>query len=188
MLHPTSQQLNSGEEPCLGRLVNSLIARLTCEDGVERQIARQRLVSIGEPAVPSLIRCLSDPRRQARWEAAKALRGIRDPISATALVNALEDKDFGVRWVAAAGLSALGRDALWPLLSALLERPDSDELRHGVHHVCHDLVQTEVGPIVRPVLKALNQLEPEIAVPQAAYDALNRLRGPRVRTAARGAS
>jgi len=127
--------------------------------------------------VPHLIECLSDPRPHVRWEAAKTLGSIRDPAAAGALVNALEDKDGDVRWLAAVGLVALGRDGLEPLLMALLERPDSDWLRDGSHHVCHDLARTESGEFLRPLLVALDQLEPQTAVPQAAYAVLNELRG-----------
>jgi HEAT repeat protein len=155
--------------------VPSLIATLASRDGVERRVARGQLVSLGKPAVPGLIQCLSHPHKQIRWEAAKALGHIADPIAAAALVNALEDKDGDVRWLAAVALVALRRAALRPLLAALLERPDSDHLRQGAHHVCHDLARTRVCEVVRPVLEALGKPEPEMAVPAAAYDALNAL-------------
>ena len=112
-----------------------------------------------------------------RWEAAKALCGIADPIAATALVNALDDRDGDVRWLAAEGVAALGRDGLQPLLVALLQRAQSGWLCEGAHHVCHTLVKRKrLGPILRPVLAALGQTEPEVAVPPAAYTALSRLR------------
>jgi HEAT repeat protein len=157
--------------------IELLVETLAREDGIERQCARERLVSIGNPAVPALIRCLSDPRHQVRWEAAKALGKIADPIAAPSLVGALEDKDFGVRWLAAVGLTSLGRNGLVPLFSALLERPDSDWLREGAHHVCHELAKRDACHVARPVLDALNTSEPELAVPAAAYAALQRLRG-----------
>ena len=72
---------------------------------------------LGKPAVPSLIQLLSHRKPHVRWEAAKALGGIADPIAAFALVNAQKDRDGDVRWLAAEGLAALGRDALprcWP--------------------------------------------------------------------------
>ena len=112
-----------------------------------------------------------------RWEAAKALCGIADPLAASALVNALDDRDGDVRWLAAEGLAALGRDGLQPLLAALLQRAESCWFCEGAHHVCHTLVKRKkLGPILRPVLAALKQSEPEVAVPPAAYTALSRLR------------
>ncbi len=155
--------------------VSELVLRLQSQDGVERQSAREQLVSIAGPAVPELIKCLSDPRRQVRWEAAKGLGEIANPIAATALVGALEDKDADVRWLAAVALIALGREGLRPLLAALIEHSDSDRLREGAHHLCHDLACTADGPVVKPVLEALDALEPEVAVPSAAYSALRAL-------------
>ena len=153
-----------------------LIATLGVDKGAERESARRALVNIGEPAVPALIDALSNLKQQVRWEAAKALGQIGDPIAAPALVTALEDKHFGVRWLAAVGLVALKHDGVQPLLSALLERSDSDCLREGAHHVCHNLSKGESCEVVKPVLAALNKPEPQLAVPLAAYAALNSLR------------
>ena len=107
-----------------------------------RRKAREALVALGTPAVPSLIQLLSHRKPHVRWEAAKAIGGIGDPIAAFALVNALKDRDGDVRWLAAEGLAALGRDALPPLLAALID-PSNDRLavRGAAHHVCHVLVR-----------------------------------------------
>ena len=127
--------------------------------------------------MPSLIRLLSHRKPHVRWEAAKALCGIADPLTASALVNALEDRDGDVRWLAAEGVAALGRDALQPLLAALLEGTKPSWLYECAHHICHTLVtRKRLGPILRPLLAALKQSEPEVAVPPVAYAALSKLR------------
>ena len=127
--------------------------------------------------MPSLVQLLSHGKRHVRWEAAKALGGIADPLSAPALVNALDDRDGDVRWLAAEDLAALDRDGLQPLLAALLERAESCRFCDGAHHVCRTLAKRrKLGPILRPVLAALKQPEPAVAVPEAAYVALLRLR------------
>ena len=105
--------------------VHSLVGDLTSRARATREKARESLVALGKPAVPSLIPLLSHRKPHVRWEAAKTLCDIADPIAATALVNALEDEDGDVRWLAAEGLIALGRDGLQPLLTALLERAQS---------------------------------------------------------------
>ena len=153
--------------------VAELVLNLSSENAIERQSARDRLVSIGGQAVPELIKCLADPQRQVRWEAAKSLGKIADPIASTALVGALEDKDGDVRWLAAVGLSAMGRGGLRPLLAALIEQSDSDWLREGAHHVCHELVRTADGEFLKPLLDALNTPEPELTVPGTAYSVLH---------------
>lgn len=158
-------------------LIPERIAALASASPVARRKAREALVGLGKPAVPSLIQLLSHRKPHVRWEAAKALGGIADPIAAFALVNALRDRDGDVRWLAAEGLAALGRDALYPLLAALIEQANSDWLCEGAHHVCHVLVRKRgLGSILRPLLAALEQSEPEAASPLAAYTALSQLR------------
>jgi hypothetical protein len=157
--------------------ISELIAALASPSPVARRKAREALVALGKPAVPSLIQLLSHRKPHVRWEAAKTLGGIADPIAAFALVNALKDRDGDVRWLAAEGLAALGRDALPPLLAALIDPSNSDWLCEGAHHVCHVLVRKRgLGPILRPLLAALEQTEPKVASPLAAYTALSRLR------------
>lgn len=100
--------------------IRLLIAQLGTKDGEVRQRARQSLVAIGKPAVPLLIEALSNHDAQVRWEAVKTIGEIRAPIAAAALVETLEDEEFDVRWLAAEALIALGREAVVPLLKALL--------------------------------------------------------------------
>jgi len=157
--------------------IRSLATDLASPDPTVRTKARRALVAIGKLAVPSLIGLLSHRKPHVRWEAAKALCGIADPLTASALVNALEDRDGDVRWLAAEGVAALGRDALQPLLAALLEGSKPSWLYEGAHRVCHTLVKRKrLGPILRPLLAALKQSEPEVAVPPVAYAALSKLR------------
>ena len=157
--------------------IGALIADLGRKDGLVRESARQSLVAIGGPAVASLIEALADPNKQMRWEAAKALGQIGDPVSAHALVSALEDEVFDVRWLAAEGLIAIGREALVPLLHAVIECSDSLWLREGVHHVLHGLSRGDLEEMLRPVLAALEDVEPSIEVPFAAESAVDALTG-----------
>ena len=157
--------------------IPELIAALATSSPVARKKAREALVALGGQAVPALIQLLSHGQSHVRWEAAKALGAIADPIAASALVNALEDRDGDVRWLAAEGLAALGRDALQPLLAALMEQSDRDWLCEGAHHVCRALLKKKgLAPILRPLLAALDEHEPTLTAPAAAYAALSRLR------------
>jgi HEAT repeat protein len=150
---------------------------LAVQDPVVRDKAREALLAIGKPAVRLLIQLLAHRGPHVRWEAAKALCSIADPIAATALANALDDRDSDVRWGSAEGLTALGREGLQPLLAALLERAQSSWFRQGAHHVCHTLAtKRKLGPILRPLLVAFDRFEPQMAVPLAAYTALSKLR------------
>jgi HEAT repeat protein len=156
--------------------IGALIAALADDDGLVRQHARESLVNMREPSVAPLMEALTDPNDQVRWEAAKALSKIGSPAAAPALVNALEDKKGGIRWLAAEGLIVLERQGLPPLLQVLVERSGSQWLREGAHHVLHVLAGKKgLGDLVSPVLAALESIEPVLEVPLAARAALGKL-------------
>ena len=156
--------------------IASLIGALASPDGVERHAAREQLEEIGKPAVPFLVRTLQSPSPHARWEAAKALGEIGDASAAPALVEALEDEKAAVRWLAATALGNLGRDALVPLLRGLEGGSDSIWFRDGAHHVLRDLIKEGVADEAIPVIEALEDIEPCIEAPIAAYHVLEDLR------------
>jgi HEAT repeat protein len=161
--------------------IEALLTDLGNHDGLTRQQARIKLVRIGEPAVEALIRALKIPNEYVHWEAAKALSQIGSPRSTQALVEALKDDQFSIRWLAAEGLITIGQNSLKPLLQALMQDPKSKRLREGAHHVLYDLVhQGLLSPAERsqvmPVLTALNDVEPAVAVPRAVHQALQKLR------------
>ncbi len=157
--------------------ITALVDALASTDGVERQAAREKLAEIGRPAVPALVRALRSPSEYARWEGAKALGRIAEPSAAPALVKTLEDEKAAVRWLAATALINLGRDALVPLLQGLEGHSDSLWFRDGAHHVLHSLVKDGVADEAIPVVEALENLEPCVEAPIAAYHVLEELRG-----------
>jgi HEAT repeat protein len=110
-----------------------------------------------------------------RWEAAKALSQIGNQKAIKALLEALTDEKFEVRWLAAEGLIRIGRRAIVPLLEALVNQSDSYWLREGIHHVLHDMNTGKITEVLRPVLVALEGSEPTLEVPQAAQAALDAL-------------
>ncbi len=167
--------------------METFLADLGSPDDGKRVKARQSLVSKGKAALPSLIEALRNKEYLVRWEAAKALGEMGDPQAAPALVEALEDKEFDVRWLAAEGLIQLNVNGIKPLLQALEKRRDSEFLREGAHHVFHDLAKGALRKTLRPVLAALEGIEPGekfpwpashetgIEVPRAALQALEML-------------
>ena len=156
--------------------VSGFVAALGDSNGLVRQRAREALVDIGQPAVPSLRSALASPHEQVRWEAAKALSEIAAPESAPGLVTALEDREFSVRWIAAEGLVAIGHRSIEPLLEALVARGDRQWLREGAHHVLKALSKRGAYEAIAPVLVGLEGMEPELVVPPAAKAALKSMR------------
>jgi len=141
--------------------IEKLITDLNCDEYIDCQKARRKLVEMGGAAVPRLVKELSNSKYQVRWEVTKALGQIADKSSAEALVKALEDAEFDVRWLAAEALINIGRDALEPLLLALADHGDkSISLRNGAHHVLHDMYLGNLHGTLLPVMKAVGDSEP----------------------------
>jgi HEAT repeat protein len=153
------------------------VESLASADGVERHAARVKLEQIGAPAVPALVKALKSANDYARWEAARALGEIADPRAVPTLVDALKDQRSAIRWLAATALINLGREALVPLLQGLEGNSDSIWFRDGAHHVLRSLVRDGVADEAMPVLEALEDIEPCIGAPIAAYHVLQELRG-----------
>jgi HEAT repeat protein len=142
----------------------SSIADLYSTEGGVRREARETLTFVGRQAVRHWIPLLKGPDAEIRREAPKVLADIADARACLDLVAALEDPDFGVRWLAAEGLISIGRNALRPLMKALTKRSGSAWLREGAHHVLHDLAgkDLEVEDLVRSVIAGQEGIEPEI--------------------------
>ena len=158
--------------------IDSLIESLRSKDGLIRQKARISLVKIGEPALDALINAFQTKEEPLHWETAKALSQIGTEKAAQPLVDALEDKEFSIRWIAAEGLIHIGAGAVKPLLSALLEHPDSIWLREGAHHVIHDLIERKLGDkatveVLSTVNEAINHVNPEVEVVSSVKKALD---------------
>ncbi len=154
--------------------IQTLITALSSFNDFSRVEARKALESMGSQAVPYLIDALKHPDYLRRWEAAKALGEIKDPRSAAALVRALEDEKFDVRWLAARALIEMNIKALKALFQALIEHADSILLRQGAHHVLHDLAKGELRTYLVPVLLVLENMD-STQVPAVASYALESL-------------
>jgi len=96
-----------------------------------RETAADALARIGRPAVPALIRALSDPDPELRHQAARALSrmgpSVRDAVPA--LIRALKDPDPLVRRSAARALGQVGPDAaiaIPALVEAMRSKDDTE--------------------------------------------------------------
>ena len=145
-------------------------------DGLNAAFANSYLLTTCDPDVlPALVEALTNVDDRVRFEAAKALIEIHDPKAVPALIGALEDERSQIRWVAAEGLTRLGSASRGPLLHALIEHSDSVLLREGAHHILRCWARLGWGDEVGPVLAALEDIEPAVEVPMAAYITLKKL-------------
>jgi HEAT repeat protein len=144
-----------------------LTTELSSPSSVERRRARVALTELGNEAIPALVRALSDVSPLVRQEAVKALEAIGNDTSAQGLIQALQDQNLGVRWLAAEALAHLGPTGLHPLLTALVRDDTLIWLREGAHHVLHFYT----GDLNRPLEQLMNALEDNDATAPLAWDA-----------------
>jgi len=165
---PTEEQART-----IARLLNELAeVNITT-----RQRARNALVAMGEPALPLMLDRLATGNFLVRWEITKALAEMRLPGSVPGLIRALEDDEQDVRWMAAVALAAIGRDALAPLIEAMVERLSSLFLRQGVHHVLSIYRDPELHDPLLELRDALGPMEDDEGIIPATENALRALRG-----------
>ena len=112
---------------------------------------------------------------QEREEALHILA--KDPIPAhiDRLIQALEDRQLGVRWEAAVALAKLGNLAVVPLLRALIYQHDSAWLREGAHHVFSACSDPDICKRTEALRQALRGSAPEVATTDAAFKVLQSL-------------
>jgi HEAT repeat protein len=158
--------------------LEELIAQMGDKDERLRKRARETLVIIGEPAVPSLIALLGSSQARLRWEAAKALTEIPDPAGIPGLISLFVDPKPEIRWLAALALINMGNRSVPPVLQALTEHGESRSFRDASHHVLHDLSARNavLREILQPVLGVLGAIDPVEVVSSRAEMALHDLR------------
>jgi len=155
------------------------ITDLRSKEGSQRELARQKIVSIGKPAVHHLIELLKDRDPRIRWEACMALKEIRDPAAIVPLVRILDDEDQEVRWLAAEALIVMGEKSVIPLLQRLEVEFDSVYLRQSARHILFTLNRhKELTGNLGAVLKLLRRTASGPWVAIASKDALDSYRRP----------
>ena len=158
--------------------IQQLLNTLGSKNGMERKQARKELVAKGKIMVDFLMELVNHPKHIYRWEALKTMEEIGDPISIPFFIQALEDDESDVRWIAAEGLIKLGVQSIKPLLTTLIEKPDSIFTLAGIHHVFYELKKTEKLPAGFPIdklLSALRNTEGIERMKPMAYELLNNL-------------
>lgn len=164
--------------------LKSLMKMLESKDGLVRQKARIALVEMGDPAVIPLSEALMHSKlNHTRWGAAKALGEIVDTRSLPALVNALDDTDADVAWLAGVALKRFEKGAWRLLLQKLIESGvDSVRLRNGARHVFSGQKVEGFNDLLEELMAALE----DSALPEeggiAAGEILKRMRSDKANT------
>ncbi len=156
--------------------IADLIEALGSDDGPKRKRARETLTLVGEPAVPQLRGLLSSADKRIRWEAAKCLAAMVDPMSVDAFVELVTDRYSEVRWLAESGLLNLGPRSVAPVLGSLIRHPESKDNQEAARRVLRGLASDNgvLAEIVGPAIDALDHPDPAVIASRAAV-ALNEL-------------
>jgi len=158
--------------------IQQLLKTLGSKNGMERKKAREGLVAKGDNIIGFLIELVNHPKHIYRWEALKTMKEFEDPITIPLFIQALEDDESDVRWIAAEGLIKLGILSIEPLLKTLIEKSDSIFVLAGSHHVFYDLKKIKKLPADFPIDKLLSALRNSgwmESVKLTAYELLNKL-------------
>jgi HEAT repeat protein len=93
--------------------IKPLIRALSDADSLVSDLARNALVVIGKPAVPSLLEIPGDAQQRARINALRALAEICDYSAIPTLIAALEDDSVMMQHWAEEGLERLGLNMVY---------------------------------------------------------------------------
>ncbi len=126
--------------------------------------------------VAQYVQVIHDPtgNEKDRLDACHALGHTKAEAAMYALIYALKDNSFAVRWAAAEALAEHGSAAIAPIMHALIAG-DHPFVREGAHHVLSRLPGSANHQLVKPVLDALEGRTPSISVPVAANAVLAHL-------------
>jgi hypothetical protein len=157
----------------LVKLINELIDDKNYPD---KHHARIALVKLGKSIIPYMHKLLSSGESRIRLEAAKVVELIADKSSIHSLIDLLEDKDAGIRWIAAEGLINIGRSSILPLLRSIRDYKSPIFLYRGAHHVLISLLNEEEKKSMESLLFSLdNYHQLDIISPALASKALKTL-------------
>jgi len=158
--------------------LESLIEMLASDDGAIRTRARKALTLLGKPAVTPLGQILKNSRvEHVRWEAVKTLGAIGDARAIPRLVEALEDKDPDVAWLAADALRQFKKTAWPPILRLLIKNgAESTLLRQSAHHVLRNQKADGFNDLLAALRKDLESNTVQESTPVAAYEILKHMK------------
>ena len=119
--------------------INALIEAIRAGDRLVSAAAVESLQEIGPPTISALVEAAKDSDEQVRWHVVKALSTMANEEAVPGLIPVLQDKHYGVRWLAAEGLAHAGRATLIPLFQRLAKEQTTSRLRQGAWHALKKL-------------------------------------------------
>jgi HEAT repeat protein len=137
-------------------------ALLNALPGADERMSSQifmALVALGHVAVPVLLDFAHSTSSWMRWHSIRALGAIRDPRALPVLVEALQDTDHSVAWMAAKGLAPYGRVCVEPVLHMLTTARMTPWVVETASYVLQAQCRThsELKPYLDPLLQQMHE-------------------------------
>jgi hypothetical protein len=136
-----------------------MLERLLSDDRSIRIQTREEIEQIGIDIIPHLGEILYFDNHKLRWEAAKTLEQMAYVEGIDIQLQALEDEESDIRWIAAEGLVKLGRKSILPILKKIVnDGTESVFFIKGAYHVLQKLdIEEDLKEKLKPIVKALNK-------------------------------
>jgi HEAT repeat protein len=136
------------------------------------------LTNLGHCAVPALIEVSQSNSARMRWHSIRALAEIRDPRSFLILINALQDSDHSVAWMAARGLLPFGRACIEPILHMLTRAEMTPWLRETASYILRTHCQQDgdLTAALDPLLQEMHRSSYKDGTAYLAFKALEQLK------------
>lgn len=140
------------------------------------------LVGLGHVAVPVLLDFAQSKSGWMRWHSVRALGAIRDPRALSVLVNALQDSDHSVAWMAAKGLAPFGRECVVPVVHMLCTAHMTPWVVETASYVLRIQGQNhaELKSYLEPLLQQMHQSGYRSTTSLAALKVLEQLQASRI--------
>ena len=148
--------------------------------GADEQLSSQifaSLVRLGSLAVPALLQRSKSSSPHIRWNCIRALGEIHDRRALPVLVDALQDDDHSVAWMAAKGLAQFGNDSLKPVLGLLMRASMTPWLAETSSYVFNSYARrnAEAKEILEPLMKRMRESGFRVGTAVAAQKTLQQL-------------
>ena len=142
-------------------IINQLLRSLEDPDVLIRRRVAKLLGELGDGdsrVCDALISTLKDEDANVRYEAAEALRKLKNPVSVLPLISALNDPSPDVRTVAIMALHSFGdKRAIEPLVTMMIEQKDH-------RHLCIEALKNICGTDnLEPLFKLIRSCKKMIA-------------------------
>lgn len=182
-LHNPLQSTRLQAAKALGRTggPNAVPELLSALTGADERLSSQifmALVNLGHVAVPVLLDFAQSKSGWLRWHSIRALGAIRDLRALPLLVNALQDADHSVAWMAAKSLVPFGRRSVEPVLRMLTTTEMTPWVVETASYVlqAQSRAYSELKPSLDPLLQQMHQAGYRASTGYIASKALDQLR------------